>query len=171
MTAGEPVPGASGRDATGEEAAARWYRVAGPLFIEPGGSLEDGLEVVLAAHHSVSIPAATESRAREGAALPLERLGANALLDYRWDAAARVLTGTPAIVSRRSRLGRETRETLAQGFDTNPPALLEAGRLPKDPVDWRRPAAAAAKGFLGFLGFLFMLLVVGALSVWILGDA
>ncbi|WP_443743541.1 hypothetical protein [Sutterella sp.] len=161
MTAGEPLTDASGRDATGEEAAARWYRVAGPLFIEPDGRMEDGLEVVLTAHHSVSIPAATESRAREGAALPLERLGANALLDCRWDATARALKGTPAIVSRRSRLGRETRETLAQGFFTSPPALLEAGRLPKDPVDWRRPAAAAAKGFLGFL---FLLLVVGALA-------
>lgn len=167
MTTGCPVSDAAPADA----AAARWYRVEGPLLVEPGGRPEEGLEVVVECGRSVRIPAKTEVQAREGAALPLRSLGANALLDCRWDPKGRALTGTPALVCRRSHLGRETRASLSQGFIMNPPAELEPGRLPPEPLDWRRPAAAAAKGFLGFIGFLFMLLVVGALALWILGDA
>ena len=73
-------------DAAAEaKAAARWYRVEGPVFIEPGGSPGDHLEVVLQAAGSVRIPAADEGKAREGAAAPLLNLGANALLDCRWN--------------------------------------------------------------------------------------
>lgn len=158
-------------DAAAEaKAAARWYRVEGPVFIEPGGSPGDHLEVVLQAAGSVRIPAADEGKAREGAAAPLLNLGANALLDCRWNPKAHALTGTPALVCRRSRLGRETRETLSRGFVMNPPVELEPGRLSTEPVDWRRPAVAAAKGVTGLIGFLFMLLVVGALALWVLGD-
>lgn len=154
-----------------DKASARWYRVEGPLFIEPGGRPEDGLEVVLVSGHSVRIPCAREKEAREGAAHPLASLGANALLDCRWDPKLSVLTGTPALVCRRSPLGRETRETLAETFVRNPPEELRPGRPPQEPVDWRRPAAAAAKGVAGLLGTLFMLIVVMALTLWILGDA
>ena len=141
----------------------RYYRVAGPYFLAPGEAPPEGLEVIVEASETIvcDIPPDFESPEVPDAPARWETLlssmGAAALLDCRRlpgeDGVCLGISGRPAVVARRSSLGRETRETLAAVFHPLAGKVrLLSWAPPVEPFDVWRPILAIAR----VLGLLFL---------------